>query len=75
MSSQLIINCKLAGVRTQQGPLRGGELAELPCIEDGWLLIEDEHIAALGAMKDLSSGLTTHPAIDASGCWLLPAWC
>ena len=75
MSSQLIINCKLAGVHTQQGPLRGAELAELPCIEDGWLLIEDEHIAALGAMKDLPPGLTTHPAIDASGCWLLPAWC
>jgi len=75
MSSQLIINCKLAGVHTQPGPLRGTELAELPCIEDGWLLMEDEHIAALGAMKDLSPGLTTHPAIDASGCWLLPAWC
>lgn len=50
-------------------------MAELPCIEDGWLLIEDEHIAALGAMKDLPPGLITHPAIDASGCWLLPAWC
>jgi len=75
MSSQLIINCKLAGVHTQQGPLRGAELAELPYIEDGWLLIEDEHIAALGAMKDLPPRLTTQPAIDASGCWLLPAWC
>jgi len=50
-------------------------LAELPCIEDGWLLIEDEHIAALGAMKDLPHSLTNHPAIDASGCWVLPAWC
>ncbi|MBN8852350.1 MAG: imidazolonepropionase [Sphingobacteriales bacterium 50-39] len=75
MSSQLIINCKLAGVHKQQGPLRGAELAELPCIEDGWLLIEDEHIAALGVMKDIPTSLTTHPAIDASGCWLLPAWC
>ncbi|HVU56197.1 MAG TPA: imidazolonepropionase [Puia sp.] len=75
MSSQLIINCKLAGVHTRQGPLRGAALAELPCIEDGWLLMEDEHIAQLGAMKDLPAGLTTHPAIDASGCWLLPAWC
>jgi imidazolonepropionase len=75
MSSQLIINGKLAGVHTQQGPLRGAGLAELPCIEDGWLLIEDEHIAALGAMRDLPPGLTNHPAIDASGCWLLPAWC
>jgi len=75
MSSQLIINCKLAGVHKQQGPLRGAALAELPCIEDGWLLIEDEHIAALGAMKDLPHSLTNHRAIDASGCWVLPAWC
>jgi imidazolonepropionase len=75
MSSQLFINCQLAGVRTQQGRLRGAALSELPCVGNGWLLTEDEHISELGAMKDLPAALATHPAIDASGCWLLPAWC
>jgi imidazolonepropionase len=37
--------------------------------------MEDEHIAALGPMKDIPSYLASHPAMDAAGCWLLPAWC
>jgi len=73
MSTQLIVNCKLAGVHRVQGPLRGPSLAELPCIEDGWLMIEDEHIAALGPMTQLPSFPAT--VTDAAGCHVLPAWC
>ncbi|HEY4209452.1 MAG TPA: imidazolonepropionase, partial [Puia sp.] len=75
MSSQLIINARLAGVHSPQGPLRGAALSGLPCIDDGWLLVEDEQIAELGDMKDLPKTLTKHSAIDAAGRWLLPAWC
>jgi len=73
MSTQLIVNCKLAGVHRIQGPLRGPALAELPCIEDGWLLIEDEHIAAMGPMTQLPTSPAT--VIDAAGRYILPAWC
>jgi imidazolonepropionase len=73
MSSQLIVNCKLAGVHTAQAPLRGSALAELPCIGDGWLLIEDEHIAALGPME--SPPPPAAGTIDASGGFVMPAWC
>ena len=73
MSTQLIVNCKLAGVHRVQGPLRGTSLAGLPCIEDGWLLIEDEHIAALGPMAQLPSSPAT--VIDAAGRHVIPAWC
>lgn len=73
MSTQLIINGKLAGVHSVQGPLRGPSLAGLPCIEDGWLMIEDEHIAALGPMTQLPSPPAT--VIDAAGRYILPAWC
>jgi imidazolonepropionase len=40
---------------------------------DGWLLIEDEHIAALGPMTQLPSFPAT--VIDAAGRYVLPAWC
>ncbi|MDO6431436.1 imidazolonepropionase [Flavitalea sp. BT771] len=73
MSTQLIVNCKLAGVHQVQGPLRGPSLAVLPCIEDGWLMIEDEHIAALGPMTQLPSSPAT--VLDAAGRHILPAWC
>jgi imidazolonepropionase len=87
MSSQLIVNTTLVNVRNTSTMLRGKELAELPCIGDGWLLIEDEHIAALGTMKELPGSLDTlcrrylpsedlsAPVIDGAGRYVLPAWC
>lgn len=55
----------------------GAEMAKLPMIEDGWMLVEDGRIAALGRMSDFPgisdwSGLTV---IDASGRYVLPGWC
>ena len=46
MSSSLIINIKqLVNTREQTHLLRGPELADLPCLEGAWLLIEDDEIA------------------------------
>ncbi len=55
----------------------GAEMAKLPMIEDGWMLVEDGRIAAIGPMSDFPgisdwSGLTV---IDASGRYVLPGWC
>ena len=55
----------------------GAEMAKLPMIEDGWMLVEDGRIAALGKMSDFPgindwSGLMV---IDASGRYVLPGWC
>lgn len=75
MSSQLIINIKgLAGVRKQPELLRGAALAELPVIENAYLLIEDGVIAEYGSMTDLKISLPKN-VIDASGKFILPAWC
>lgn len=73
MATQLIVNATLANVRANTHVLRGPQLAELPCIKDGWLLIEDEHIAALGTMDQLPPTTTT--VTDATGRLILPAWC
>lgn len=88
MSSQLIVNCRqLVSTRTHSALLRGAELAVLPCTDNAWLLIEDDEIAAYGAMSDLPAHLATlvrhQPAstgpdaevIDVTGQFILPAWC
>ncbi|HRD51427.1 MAG TPA: imidazolonepropionase, partial [Flavobacteriales bacterium] len=55
----------------------GKAMAQLPQIEDGWLLCEDGRIAALGPMSEFPgitdwTGLTM---IDAAGRYVLPGWC
>jgi len=75
MASRLIVNIKkLVNVRAVSGVLRGAELARLPCIEDGWLLVEDKEIADYGPMTEMPA---VQPAstIDAAGSYVLPAWC
>ena len=91
MSSRLIYNIRqLVGTRAESHLLRGAELADLPCIDNAWLHIEDDQIAAYGPMSGLPevfgrqladhrlAGLrndTEAQTIDAAGCLVLPAWC
>jgi len=53
--------------------VRGGEMKELPCIDDGWLLIEDDKIADFGKMEDVPEG--TDKVINADGKMVFPCWC
>jgi imidazolonepropionase len=66
----------LVNVREEYHLLRGKELAHLPCIEDAYLIIEDDEIAAFGAMKDL----LLQPAdfqyhFNLVGRFVIPSWC
>ncbi len=77
MSSALITNIQmLVNTREQNQLLRGKALAHLPCIENAYLLIEDDEIAGYGPMEELQTinhkSQTIH---DASGQFILPAWC
>ena len=77
MSSTLITNIKLlVNTREQNQLLRGKELSQLPCIKNAYLLLEDDTIAQYGRMEDLST-VNSQPSttIDASGQFVLPAWC
>jgi imidazolonepropionase len=79
MSSRLLYHIRqLVGARYQSGPLRGAGLAELPMVDDAWLHIEDDRIAAFGPMSTLPADLRrlvgTEDAVDATGCLVLPAW-
>ena len=78
MSSILIQHIKqLVNVREQSQLLRGAALAELPVIEDAFVLIEDGIIADYGHMYELELKVPQLPKhiIDADGEFVLPAWC
>lgn len=73
----LISNIKgLAGIRTESTLVRGPALADLPMLEDAFLVVEGAQIAGYGRMKELKydpSGFAFH--YDASGRFVMPSWC
>ena len=75
--TQLITNIKcLINVRESFHLLRGKELADLPCIEEAYLIVEDEEISGYGRMKDFAfrtKDFSSHT--DATGKMVLPSWC
>jgi imidazolonepropionase len=76
MSSQLITNIKcLAGVRGENSLLRGGQMADLPFIDNAYLLVEEDRIAGYGQMQEMPSSLKSIPAINAGEQFVLPCWC
>ena len=76
MAGSLITNIKqLVNVREQWPVLRGKELAELPCISNAFLLIEDDTIIEYGPMEQLANRSLPATIVDATGKIILPAWC
>ena len=73
----LISNIKaLVNVRETQHLLRGEDLAELPLLENAYLIVEKEAIVKYGWMEDLAyspEDFAFH--YDASGRFVLPSWC
>ena len=49
-------------------------MATLPSIEDAWLIVENELIHSFGKMSELPAAAADE-YIDASGRFVLPAWC
>lgn len=77
MPVTLITNIRqIINVREHTAVLHGGELAGLPCINNGYLLIEDDTIAGYGGLEDLPA-TNQQPAtvVDAKGAFIMPAWC
>ncbi len=74
----LIINIKgLVGVHPKEKlVLRGSEMANLPLLENAWLLLEGGLIKDFGTMDNVPSSLLHFPStIDASGKFVCPSWC
>ena len=53
----------------------GSDMADLPVVEKGWLLIEDDIIAAFGTVENMPSFSNDIRRIDAGGGYLFPAFC
>jgi len=78
MQTRLLTHIKqLVNIRTHDRPLYGKEMAELPCLENAWLLIEGDEIEAFGEMESIKKELPKLPEeqTDCSGRLVLPAWC
>ena len=76
--TKIITNIQqLVNLRTESQPLRGSQLADLPCLQNAYLVLEGEEIAGYGEMKDLHGTKTVfgNEVIDAKGARVLPAWC
>src|ERR1700752_3283056 len=77
MSSMLITNIKqLVNVRDETHLLRGKQLAHLPCIDNAYLVIEDDTIDDFGRMSNFAHQTSNFQhTIDAQHQYVLPAWC
>src|SRR6476620_896193 len=77
MPSTLISNIsKLVNVRNASSPLRGKELADLPCVDNAYVIIEDGIISDNGIMSSLKQKPSSFKVnIDANDQFVLPAWC
>lgn len=77
MPATIITNIKqLINTRQQNELLRGEKLAELPSVENAYLVIENGIIAEYGEMDKLGwADSSNDNLIDATGQMVLPAWC
>lgn len=72
MSTQIFTHISMiAGVHNPAQALRGKELAKLPSISDGYIVVEGDEISEIGTMKDC----TYEGTRVAPGTIVLPAWC
>lgn len=77
MNRTLITNIRsLVNVREKSHLLRGAEMAHLPCLDQAYLIVEDDRIASYGQMEHIPpSAFSIQHIIDAQGRFVLPAWC
>lgn len=75
MASLLISNIgRLVQCRSSLSrPLAGTDMAEVPYLEDAWLLIDQDVIEDFGSMEDEVP--RADKVIDANGDWVFPGFC
>jgi imidazolonepropionase len=72
----LITNIKyLVNAREETKLLRGNELANLPVLENAFLIIQDGKIVDYGLMSDLKQDDLKQEIYDAKQASVLPSWC
>jgi imidazolonepropionase len=75
MPSQIFTNISLlANTRENTTIIRGNELAHLPCIQNAYIVIEDDIIAEFGVMANCKY-TSKQSAKVTKDCIVLPCWC
>jgi imidazolonepropionase len=74
MNRLLINNIKGIIQYNRRGIVKGRAMSELPVFENGWILTEGEHIHSVGHMDEPLMA-PVNDVIDATGCYVFPAWC
>ena len=75
MASQIFTNISLiANTREDTTIIRGKELAHLPCVQNAYIVIEDDIIAEYGVMANCKY-TTTQSIKVTNDCIVLPCWC
>ncbi len=76
MATMLIRNIRqLYGIHNPSLPLRGEALAQIPVLENAYVIIEDDQIAQFGRMEELDAAISCSSSIDAKSRIVFPAWC
>ena len=76
MSRVILKNIRsLVNTRNENQLLRGPSLADLPSIQDAFLVIENGLIGDFGSMSEYNLKEENSLLIDASHRFVLPAWC
>ncbi len=77
MSNLLLTNIKqLVGVHGNNNLLRGKELAQLPSIENAYLLLKDGYIVAFGKMQEIGHlQIPISNTLNLQNQLVLPTWC
>lgn len=70
----VITNIKSLFQVTTSENVAGKAMAELPRIDNAWLLVEDHKIKAFGTMEDWREEFHTDNILDVEGKIVLPAW-
>jgi imidazolonepropionase len=66
----------LVNTRERNQLLRGKELSQLPCINDAYLIVENDVIAEYGKMENLHFAVTDFELrYNCTGKFILPSWC
>ena len=65
----------LVNTREKSELLYGWELQSLPCVENAYLVVEDDEIADFGPMSKFTGSRSGSNSIECLGKMILPCWC
>jgi imidazolonepropionase len=69
----LLTNARLITLAGHDGPRKGTDMSDLGIIENGWLMVEDDRIIAIGP-GDPPENVQPDATLDVEGRAVLPSW-